>query len=123
MCGSVSLYGLCISSYYGKYGLFDLQVTLTLIFYLQMTLSLVKASQHCKIIHYEHFEVFDLEMTLTFHLDHGENFTIWCHCIISYYEQFEVFDLEMTLTFDLQLYLTLTNTLLVLEQQHFIRRK
>ena len=46
MCSSVSLYGLCISSYYGKYEVFDLQVTLTLIFYLQMTLSLVKASQH-----------------------------------------------------------------------------
>ena len=54
-------------------------------------------------------------MTLTFDLDHDENFTAWCHCIISYYEQFEVFDLEMTLTFDLQLNLTLTNTLLVLE--------
>ena len=49
-------------------------------------------------------------MTLTFDLDHGENFTIWCHCKICYYEQFEVFDLEITLTFDLQLNLTLTNT-------------
>ena len=46
MCGSVSLYGLYISSYYGKYEVFNLQVTLTLIFYLQITLSLVKASQH-----------------------------------------------------------------------------
>ena len=46
MCGSVSLCGLCISSYYGKYEVFDLQVTLTLIFYIQMTLSLVKASKH-----------------------------------------------------------------------------
>ena len=54
-------------------------------------------------------------MTLTFDLDRGENFTIWCHCKICYYEQFEVFDLEMTLTFDLQLNLTLTNTFLVLE--------
>ena len=43
MCGSISLYGVCISSYYGKYEVFDLQVTLTLIIYLQMTLSLVKA--------------------------------------------------------------------------------
>ena len=49
-------------------------------------------------------------MTLTFDLDHGENFTIWCLCKICYYEQFEVFYLEMTLTFDLQLNLTLTNT-------------
>ena len=49
MCGSVSLYGLCISSYYGKYEVFDLQVTLTLIFYLQMTFSLVKASKHSVI--------------------------------------------------------------------------
>ena len=46
MCGSVSLHGLYLGSYYGKYEVFDLQVTLTLIFYLQMTLSLVKASQH-----------------------------------------------------------------------------
>ena len=45
MCGSISLYGLCISSYYGKYEVFDLQVTLTLMIYLQMTLSFVKASQ------------------------------------------------------------------------------
>ena len=57
-------------------------------------------------------------MTLTFDLDHGENFTIWCHCKICYYEQFEVFDFEMTLTFDLQLNVTLTNA-----SQHFIRRK
>ena len=35
-------------------------------------------------------------MTLTFDLDHGVNFTIWCLCKICYYEQFEVFDLEMT---------------------------
>ena len=46
MCGSISLYGLWISSYYGKYEVFDLQVTLTLMIYLQMTLSFVKASQH-----------------------------------------------------------------------------
>ena len=72
MCGSVSLYGLCKISYYGKYEVFDLQITLTLIFYLQMTLNLVKASQ-----------VFDLRMTLTFDLDHGENFATWCHCVIS----------------------------------------
>ena len=45
MCGSISLYGLCISCYYGKYEVFDLQVTLTLMIYLQMTLSFVKASQ------------------------------------------------------------------------------
>ena len=89
MCGSVSLYGLCISSYYGKYEVCDLQVILTLIFYLQMTLSFTTRS-NCKIIHYEHFEVFDPGMTLTFVLDHGENFTIWCHCKICYYEQFEV---------------------------------
>ena len=57
------------------------------------------------------YEVFDLEMTLTL----MKNFAAWCHCIISYYEQFEVFDLEMTLTFGLQLNLTLTNNLLVLE--------
>ena len=46
MCGFISLYGLCISSYYGKYEVFDLQVTLTLMIYLQMTLSFVKASKH-----------------------------------------------------------------------------
>ena len=46
MCGSISLYGLCISSYYRKHEVFDLQVTLTLMIYLQMTLSFVKASQH-----------------------------------------------------------------------------
>ena len=42
----LSLWVMHISSYYGKYEVFDFQVTLTLIFYLQMTLSLVKASQH-----------------------------------------------------------------------------
>ena len=81
--------------------------------YLQMTLSLVKASQHGVIA-----KLFIMNMTLTFDLDHGENFSIWCDCKFFYYEQFEVFDLEMTLTFDLQLNLTLTNT-----SQHFIRRK
>ena len=51
-------------------------------------------------------------MTLTFDLDLGENFTIWCHCKICYYEQFEVFDLEMThdicpsTEFDFDKYLT-----------------
>ena len=109
MCGSISLYGLCISSYYGKYEVFDLQVTLTLIIYLQMTLSLVKASQHGVIAKLFIMNILRY-LTLIFDLDHGENFTIWCHCKICYYEQFEVFDLEMTLTFDLQLNLTLTNT-------------
>ena len=60
-------------------------------------------------------DVFHLDLDILNDLDLGDNFATWCHCVISYYEQFEVFDFEMTLTFDLQLNLTLTNTLLVLE--------
>ena len=116
MCGSISLYGLCISSYYGKYEVFDLQVTMTLIIYLQMTLSLVKASQHGVIANLFIMNILRY-LTLTFDLDHGE-ISQYGHCKICYYEQFEVFDLEMTLTFDLQLNVTLTNA-----SQHFIRRK
>ena len=52
-----------------------------------------------------------MTLTLEFDLDLSENFTTWSHSIVSYYEQFEVFDLKMTLKFDLQLNLTLTNTI------------
>ena len=63
MCGSVSLYGLCISSYYGKYEVFDLQVTLDLDILPSNDLELGEGfttRRYCKIIHYEHFEVFYL---------------------------------------------------------------
>ena len=46
MCGSISLYGLCINSCYGKYEVFDLEMTLTLVFDLKMTLTLVITSPH-----------------------------------------------------------------------------
>ena len=60
-----------------------------------------------KICYYEQFEVFDLEMTLTFDLQLNLTLTntfLVLECASRYYGKYEVFDLHMTLTlvFDLK---------------------